>query len=283
MSLTGINHYEQHIVFSNRIVHCVLDINPDQSLNNQLLWCSLITAYVVPFVLYQIYQVFSINMDFQTTINTLQAMCGALCITFTYASSNIQLETVKNLIVYIKHDYEHFLDKNELCILDKYTKLTKIYTIICVGFTSTYYFSLTLPSILDVGMHILGLSENMKLTLPFYVNNISSSGLVYYSMLLNELIIITIVLTIGFTITSDIAKKYNQNIGMFCNGFRCQVPFYILSKKNQKLLLLITMRSIKPCELSIGGLFTASHEIFAGLMQKAFSFAMAYYSLIQAN
>ncbi|XP_035737959.1 uncharacterized protein LOC118448603 [Vespa mandarinia] len=43
----------------------------------------------------------------------------------------------------------------------------------------------------------------------------------------------------------------------------CQVPFYVLSVKTQKLLLFAIMRSMKPCILSIGGMFVSSHEVFA--------------------
>nr|XP_050860782.1 uncharacterized protein LOC127068541 [Vespula vulgaris] len=60
----------------------------------------------------------------------------------------------------------------------------------------------------------------------------------------------------------------------------CQIPFYTLSIKTQKLLLLLLIRSIKPSEISIGGIFVASHEVFATLIQKAFSFATVYYSML---
>ncbi|XP_043486245.1 uncharacterized protein LOC122513829 [Polistes fuscatus] len=60
----------------------------------------------------------------------------------------------------------------------------------------------------------------------------------------------------------------------------CQVPFYILSKKSQKTLLFMIIRSCKPSILSIGGMFVSSHESFAALMRKAFSFAMVYYNYV---
>ncbi|XP_043678066.1 uncharacterized protein LOC122633785 [Vespula pensylvanica] len=59
----------------------------------------------------------------------------------------------------------------------------------------------------------------------------------------------------------------------------CQVPFYMLSLETQKLLLFVIARSRKQCVLSIGGIFVSSHEVFLELMQKAFSFAMVYYSV----
>ncbi|XP_047361026.1 uncharacterized protein LOC124953544 [Vespa velutina] len=59
----------------------------------------------------------------------------------------------------------------------------------------------------------------------------------------------------------------------------CQVPFYILSIKTQKMLLFVIKRSMKPSMLLIGGLYISAHQVFAQLMEKAFSFAMVYYSV----
>ncbi|KAF7388640.1 hypothetical protein HZH68_012582 [Vespula germanica] len=72
-------------------------------------------------------------------------------------------------------------------------------------------------------------------------------------------------------------KLANQSNAVFEE--MCEIPFYMLSIKAQKLLLFMITRSGKPCMLSIGGMFVASHEIFAGLMRKALSFAMVYYSV----
>ncbi|XP_043678138.1 uncharacterized protein LOC122633814 [Vespula pensylvanica] len=62
---------------------------------------------------------------------------------------------------------------------------------------------------------------------------------------------------------------------------KCNIPFYNLSIRTQKLLLFLLTRSIKPIELSIGGVFVASHVVYAGLLQKAFSFATIYYNMLQ--
>ncbi|XP_047367472.1 uncharacterized protein LOC124956112 isoform X2 [Vespa velutina] len=59
----------------------------------------------------------------------------------------------------------------------------------------------------------------------------------------------------------------------------CKVPFYALTVKTQKLFLFIVARSMKSAELSIGGLFVSSHEVFAALIQKAFSVATVYYNM----
>lgn len=54
-------------------------------------------------------------------------------------------------------------------------------------------------------------------------------------------------------------------INIFQNMFvrRCQVPFYILSRETQKLLLFMIQRSMKPSMLSVGGLYVSAHQVFA--------------------
>ncbi|KAK2584488.1 hypothetical protein KPH14_006863 [Odynerus spinipes] len=42
----------------------------------------------------------------------------------------------------------------------------------------------------------------------------------------------------------------------------CLIPFYTLSTKTNKLLLLLLTRSMKPCKFSVGGVAVASHELF---------------------
>nr|KAF7411043.1 hypothetical protein H0235_013650 [Vespula pensylvanica] len=49
--------------------------------------------------------------------------------------------------------------------------------------------------------------------------------------------------------------------------------------ETQKLLLFMIQRSMKPSMLSVGGLYVSAHQVFAQLMEKAFSFAMVYYNV----
>ncbi|KAI4501297.1 hypothetical protein M0802_003670 [Mischocyttarus mexicanus] len=59
----------------------------------------------------------------------------------------------------------------------------------------------------------------------------------------------------------------------------CQIPFYTLSLKTQKMLLFLIMRSIRPCNLSIKGVIVISHYLFAKLMQTSYTYAMVFYNL----
>ncbi|XP_035737960.1 uncharacterized protein LOC118448605 [Vespa mandarinia] len=59
-----------------------------------------------------------------------------------------------------------------------------------------------------------------------------------------------------------------------------QVPFNNLTIKTQKMLLFVIARSMKPCVLSIGGIFISSHEVFSMLIQKPLYFFTMYLHVI---
>nr|KAF7387700.1 hypothetical protein H0235_018422 [Vespula pensylvanica] len=54
----------------------------------------------------------------------------------------------------------------------------------------------------------------------------------------------------------DVIEFYN-------NAVNCQIPFYSLSLKTQKLLLLLIMNSMRKCSLSLMGAIVVSHDLFA--------------------
>ncbi|XP_035733477.1 uncharacterized protein LOC118446650 [Vespa mandarinia] len=58
-------------------------------------------------------------------------------------------------------------------------------------------------------------------------------------------------------------KLINHNANVFT--IFCQIPFYSLSLKTQNLLLVLIMRSMRPCNLSLRGTIVVSHDLFATL------------------
>ncbi|XP_047370046.1 uncharacterized protein LOC124957244 [Vespa velutina] len=58
----------------------------------------------------------------------------------------------------------------------------------------------------------------------------------------------------------------------------CQIPFYKLSLKTQKILLFMIMKSMTPCNLSVKGVIVLSHYLFGTFMKTSFSYAMIFYS-----
>ncbi|XP_047370214.1 uncharacterized protein LOC124957316 [Vespa velutina] len=58
----------------------------------------------------------------------------------------------------------------------------------------------------------------------------------------------------------------------------CQIPFYKLSLKTQKILLFMIMKSMMPCNLSVKGVIVLSHYLFGTFMKTSFSYAMIFYS-----
>ncbi|KAF7410216.1 hypothetical protein HZH68_004597 [Vespula germanica] len=56
-------------------------------------------------------------------------------------------------------------------------------------------------------------------------------------------------------------------------------PWYLLPPRLQKLSLLIMMRSMKKCSLTVSKLLTVSYELFSKGLQMAISYAMIFHSL----
>lgn len=54
MSLRGLSYYEQHFLFSNRLVQLVIGLNPEQTSIQILFIFSMIAAYVLPMILHQV-------------------------------------------------------------------------------------------------------------------------------------------------------------------------------------------------------------------------------------
>nr|XP_050861011.1 uncharacterized protein LOC127068648 [Vespula vulgaris] len=402
MSLRGSEYYEQHFLLSKEIVQFILGVRRHQNSKDLLFFLCVVTIYVLPMIVHQFYQLSTLDIKLNSNYKILQKTLCILCIICIYANVCFHSPTMQKLLVNFTNrmdNCELFLDKNELYILDKYVKQSKLITIIFASSGSLYGISITLPSILSVFFNIFGTVNGVHVTLPFPVNNVSNAGPFYYGLLIYQITAIFIMLIITCVSFSSylviiqhacvlfrflmikinqpfkdqVYKKdcwYNRKIQKeqkwivdiiaryikateyvdLINNFSkiiyligvflsmvfiffdllyilqfptilknadetfecfvvivgslstayinfymgqmvidhstavfqelCQVPFYTLSGKAQKLLLLIIARSMKPCHISIGGIFIASHEIFAKIIQKVFSFAMVFYRML---
>ncbi|XP_035742385.1 uncharacterized protein LOC118450623 [Vespa mandarinia] len=79
-----------------------------------------------------------------------------------------------------------------------------------------------------------------------------------FTMLLIILNYIYLFQILSFTINiSEVLQKTN-----YIFGSMCQIPFYTLSLKTQKILLFMIMKSMMPCNLSIKGVIVLSHYLF---------------------
>ncbi|KAF7388643.1 hypothetical protein HZH68_012585 [Vespula germanica] len=197
MSLECQFYYEQHFLLSNRIVQLVLGLHPSQCPSDQLFQCCTLAIYVLPMIAHQFYQLVVSDIKLQSTCNLLQKLLGSLCITCTYSILYFRFSTLQNLCAYLKRDYKQFVDKEEINIYNKYTKRNKFYVIILCNSCILYGMSLTIPSIVNLFLHIFGLIDNVQLTLPFPVNNVLKAGLLYYFLLIYEIIGIFVVLLVA--------------------------------------------------------------------------------------
>nr|KAF7411042.1 hypothetical protein H0235_013649 [Vespula pensylvanica] len=198
MATRGVSFVEQHFFLSNRLVQLVLGLHRNQSSNNQLLLLSTIIAYVLPIIIYQLYQLFTMDFNLTTAVIELRKIIAAFIMLSAYSNANFHFVTV------------------------------------CIGWKIQQQFTNDSKYI-----HRSLCSQKSQQEFHWII---------------------------------DVIKCYR-------NVTECQIPFYLLPTKTQKLLLFMIARSMKPCMLSIGGLFVSSHEVFSQLLQKAFSFAMVYYNV----
>nr|KAF7411040.1 hypothetical protein H0235_013647 [Vespula pensylvanica] len=268
MSLRGLAYFEQHFLLSNRLLQFLIRIRPEQSTNGQFfLFCAVIVS-VSPMILHQFYQLFASDFNLHSAIRVLETMVPGLFVVYCYFSVYFGLLTVKLLYVHFKLDYEVLSNEEELNIMKKWkirrpfkndkrhvendrsdTTLQEewdwmIDIIKCYTRITELMFQLSVV--------LQSASETIKCCI-YMAGSIST---IYISYYVGQLLI-------------DHSNDAFMEL--------CQIPFYTLSIKTQKLLLLLLIRSIKPSEISIGGIFVASHEVFATLIQKAFSFATVYY------
>ncbi|KAI4484004.1 hypothetical protein M0804_007460 [Polistes exclamans] len=238
-----------------------------------------------------LYQCSQLTLDSQSTYSILQKLLAAFGIVCSY-------NLIRDLVSYIEYDYENFLDENDLKISEKYMKMTRLYIIFYVCSAILYGILTIIPTIFSIFLYKYRSLDSVNIPYMFPVNT-NYSGFLRYGLLLCQIIALFTILTMAcviysiyldpsfcrFKIRQQFAEEKfihvntdNQTneeesvwiiniIRRYIRVTKCQVPIYTLAKKNQKLLLLITMRSSKPSELSIGGLFSSSYEIFAELYQ----------------
>ncbi|KAL2714434.1 LOW QUALITY PROTEIN: hypothetical protein V1478_015619 [Vespula squamosa] len=350
----GLSYYERHFIFSNPLVQCVLGFRPNHSSVEALLLYFAIIAYLLPLSVHQCYQVCMTLKEQKFSLNILESIIPGSFIVYFYTNIYFNLAQIKLLCSHVRLDYELIMDEKELNIMEKYTNQSKLYIYLLIVLFYLHFISKTAPSILNVFLYIFGSLDGIDLTLPFPIHNVLQTGLLYYCLLIYQIISAFLVITIGIICYSMywtllhhayaqfniIVKKvhqpfrcdqrYTQNAWysktsqeeldwiidiIKCHGrvtelifqlfsemldtreaiegfiymvallftvyfnfylgqllinhsnavFRelCNIPFYILSIKTQKLLLFLLTRSIKPCKISVIGVFVISHKVFA--------------------
>ncbi|KAI4481629.1 hypothetical protein M0804_009150 [Polistes exclamans] len=163
MFLNALYSYERHFLFSNRFVSFVLGVLPNISLTTRFYFFLIIFICILP----------------------------------------LFIEMMTIIFIYVKEDYQLVSDDEELNIIEKYTKESKYYTFIMMVITNLYCMLLIFPSILKVILYHLGILDDIHLTLPLSISNVSDVGLKYYCLLIYQIIVIytalqTTVIVISF-------------------------------------------------------------------------------------
>ncbi|XP_047360356.1 uncharacterized protein LOC124953272 isoform X2 [Vespa velutina] len=118
---------EQHFLLSNRLVQFILGLRSNQNSRNQLFVVSAITVYILPIIVYELYQLLTMDFNLTTTVIELRKIVAFLIMISAYSTTYFQFVTVRLLLFRIKYDCEHMSDEMELFIVEKYTKKTKTY------------------------------------------------------------------------------------------------------------------------------------------------------------
>nr|KAF7390502.1 hypothetical protein H0235_017664 [Vespula pensylvanica] len=359
MSSRGVNYFDQNNTL-NRLILFMIGVGPYENSKERFVRVCLLTLFFIPLFVHQIYQLYMMDFEMNLTVRWMQLFLPGLCTIITYYTVVYNFTTVKLIYERIMNDYEQLLDDEELDIVKKYNKESKLYMLLIAIIFNIYHTLIIYPSMLSVILYIVGLSDNIQFILPIPVNYISDSR-AFYGVLIYELVGLTVLTVIAFiTFTTylmliqhacnqfsilimktlqpfkkkqdcieqdfyysgpqkeydwivDIINRYikatqltfqmsvllentGEAIGcciyivtsvflIYINFYigqklldhsnatymeLCKVPFYALTIKTQKLFLFIITRSMKSTELSIGGLFVSSHEVFAAMQSRAF-------------
>ncbi|KAF7391616.1 hypothetical protein HZH68_011159 [Vespula germanica] len=80
-------------------------------------------------------------------------------------------------------------------------------------------------------------------------------------------------------IYEKIHQRIINNVNLHKRAIERMVPWYLLTPTMQKEGILIMIRSMKPCYLTIGKMFVSSHELFTSIVRTAISYATIVHSL----
>ncbi|KAL2714466.1 uncharacterized protein V1478_015651 [Vespula squamosa] len=192
----------------------------------------------------QLYQLFTTDFVLQATIQIFQKGAASFLILSSYSTIYYRFVTIKLIINRIKLDYENFSDEEELKIIKKYTKETKLYVCVVLGFFNLYIILVTSPSILNVFLYNFNFLDDGQLTLPLPVNDVTHAGLLFYSLFSYQIIMSFVLLSIGCLFYS----LYLVIVQHACCQFRIIIlkirrPFNKNPKYMQNVLLFE-----RPCE-----------------------------------
>ncbi|KAL2727527.1 odorant receptor 46a-like isoform X1 [Vespula maculifrons] len=188
------------------------------------------------------------------------------------------LPTMKKILRRIKCDWGDLANKPELKILKKYANVSKLSTMVIAISFYLYIAFLIFPSLLRILQYIFGIIHKTELILPVRFDYCMSNQIFFFLVLFYQYVGMCIVCMVGVANYSMFIAVIQHACALF-NIIQCQIPYYTLSLKTQKLLLLLVMKTMRPCYLSVKGVVVVSHYTFAKLIQSSFSYAVVFYKL----
>ncbi|KAL2727237.1 LOW QUALITY PROTEIN: odorant receptor 46a-like isoform X1 [Vespula squamosa] len=210
----------------------------------------------------QIYMLFTSEPNINLITKLLETTLPTICFGSCYYNLLLKTAIMKKILRRIKCDWVDLANKPELRILKKYANVSKLSTIVIAISFNLYIVFLMFPSLLRILQYIFGVISKTELILPVDFDYCMNNQMFFFLALLYEYVGMCIVSMVGVANYSMFIAVIQHACALF-NIIECQIPFYSLSLKTQKLLLLLVMKTMKPCYLSVKGVVVVSHYTFA--------------------
>ncbi|KAL2734621.1 hypothetical protein V1477_013798 [Vespula maculifrons] len=301
--LTEEDYIDNEYYAYNRLFFRLLGLWQHQTSCKQFIYVCFINLLFFIETFEQIYALLTLEKKLISITKLLETILPTLCFGACYFNLLWNATNMKKIFYRIKCDWNDLSNKPELIILKKYANVSRHYKIIIAGIANYSMFIAVIQHACAL-FYIVEWRVNERFRKPpqnFYYANTDDelaeekeciiSIIEYYNNAIEFILSLTFNLTeaIGkllYVISSLFAiyvysflaqKLIDHNANVFLKF--CQIPFYLLSLRTQKLLLCLLMSSMRVCSISLKGAIVVSHDLFATFMRKAFSFAMVLYSL----
>nr|XP_050868560.1 uncharacterized protein LOC127072301 [Vespula vulgaris] len=275
----------------NRLLFRLLGLWEYQISSKQLIYVCFINLILVGGLFENIYALATSERRIESIVEILETTLPIICFGSCYCNLLFNATIMKKILFRMKCDWDDLADKPELMILKKYADISRLCTIVIAISFYLYSAFLILPSFLSIFKYIFGFINESELILPLCLHYFQTNQMHYYLGICIQYVVVVIVTTIGianysmFVATiqhacglfkiiewrvNDRFQKYlhnfhfvNDNTDLVKENECCQIPFYSISVKTQKMLLFLIMSSMRLCNLSVMGVKEISHDLFA--------------------
>ncbi|KAF7379239.1 hypothetical protein HZH68_017084 [Vespula germanica] len=246
----------------NRLLFRLLGLWKYQISSKQLIYVCFINLILVGGLFENIYALATSERKIESIVEILETTLPIICFGSCYCNLLFNATIMKKILFRMKCDWDDLANKPELMILKKYADISRLCTIVIAVSFYLYSAFLILPSFLSIFKYIFGFINESELILPLCLHYFQRNQMHYYLGICIQYVVVVIVTTIGIANYSMFVATIQHACGLF-KIIDCQIPFYSISVKTQKMLLFLIMSSMRLCNLSVMGVKEISHDLFA--------------------